>query len=172
MGLYVGIDVGMINLAICFIDPVKWRQFKASGENSDPGIVDWVNLRVLPEAETCRAPLKTGAKKGQACGKKACWKAPVESENEYFCGAHARNIDKKVKYNPPNTSKMKMRDIQRMAFERLDQVDLFKQAESIVIESQPKIGGRMKKFSLALEAYFVLRLDVDHVCSGNDKLLK
>ena len=166
MGIYVGCDIGIKNLCFCAIDAEKWRDYR-SGDGDDPGIMLWVNLNLVGEPEKCSGVIKSGKKRGECCGKQARW--VLESQDidgmhkEYFCGVHKE--DWCTKYKPPKVKNLNMRLLKKKAFTELDKIELFNEVVHIAIESQPRINQQMKMFAASIEAYFIIRQNIDNTDS-------
>ena len=163
MVLYAGCDVGIKNLAFCIIDADEWREFKA-GVSDDPGIKLWVNLNLVGNPETCSGILKSGKKSGECCGKQARWVVESRGLNEvckeYYCGTHKEEWC--TKYTPSKIKNLNMRLLKKKAFTELDKIELFNEVAHLAIESQPRIAQPMKMFGASIEAYFIIRQNVDN----------
>lgn len=155
MPLYAGFDIGIKNLAFCIIDSDVWKSY-IDGDSDDPGVVMWKNLNILGEPEICQGEIKSGKKKGEKCGKKAGW----YNKEEYYCGTH--KVEGCKKYSAPKIKNLNMRLLKKKAFEELDKIELFKDVKHIAIESQPRINQQMKMFGASIEAYFIIRLNIDN----------
>ena len=155
MPLYAGVDIGIENLAFCIIDNKMWRKYDA-GESDDPGIKMWINLNIVGDPETCEGIIKSGKKKGMRCGKRARWTL----DTEYYCGIHKPEYS--TVYKPPKIKNLNMRLLKKKAFTELDNIELFNQVAHIAIESQPRINQQMKMFGARIEAYFIIRQNIDN----------
>lgn len=149
--LCAAFDIGIKNLACCIIDPEQWQSFQR-GEAEDPGIMYWENLNLLGEPETCAALLK---KSGAPCGKTATW---TDGEG-HFCGTH--RAEGMTAYKAPALKNVSMNVLKRAAFTTLDALPIFEQVTHILLESQPRINQKMKMFYAAIEAYFIIRYQID-----------
>lgn len=149
--LCAAFDIGIKNLACCIIDSEKWCAFQ-KGESTDAGIVYWENLNLLGEPESCAALLK---KSGNPCGKVAKW---TDGE-QYFCGRH--HSEGMTAYKAPAVKNLNMNALKRTAFAALDGLPIFEEVTHILLESQPRINQRMKMFYAAIEAYFIIRYQLD-----------
>lgn len=156
MPLYAGFDIGIKNLAFCIIEKNDWKKY-IKGEQDDPGIKMWRNINLLGEEPICSTAIKSGVKKGQHCGKIACW---VDSET-YFCGRHKTSTCKSVK--PKKVKNINMRELKRRAFCELDKIKLFNDVVYIAIESQPRVNQQMKMFGASIESYFIIRQNIDNL---------
>jgi len=165
MPLFAGFDIGILNLAFCVIDSVKWRAFEA-GESTDPGIVAWENLNILGESPKCVEIVKSGKKRGEACGNSCRWIL----NDTYYCGKHKKEGCKK--YKALNTKSANMTTIKKIAFKKLDEYPIFNDVVSISIESQPRINQQMKMFGASIEAYFILRHFIDNVETSKLRSIK
>lgn len=155
MTLHAAFDIGIKNLACCIIDTTQWKCFKR-GESEDPGILFWENLNLMGEPEKCCQPIKSGKKRGEPCGKAASW----TNGTNYYCGTHKGGEGLKL-YRPPQIKNVNMNHLKKRAFEELDKLEIFKQVSHIVLESQPKINQKMKMFYASIEAYFIIRYQID-----------
>lgn len=155
MVLYAGFDVGIKNLSCCIIEATEWRAFK-EGESNDPGIKLWVNLNLVGEPEKCIGIIKSGKKRGECCNKQASW----VRDKEYYCGTHKN--DECKKYAPSKIKNLNMRLLKKKAFEELDKITLFDKVAHIAIENQPRINQQMKMFGASIEAYFIIRQNIDN----------
>lgn len=158
MPLYVGVDVGIKNLAFCVIDAEKWEKYRDK-ESDDPGIVAWENLNIVGEAEKCQSSLQSGKRKGDACGKNAKWMEGKTDKN-YFCGTH--KSQKCKKYTPPKMKNINMALLKKKAFIELDKFAIFDRVNYIVIETQRRINQKMKMFGASIESYFIIRQQIDN----------
>jgi hypothetical protein len=150
--LFAGIDVGVKNLCWCIIDTEVWKQYQKEPENRNPGIVAWKNVNLI-ESKYCEGCYKSGAKKGEICGRLASF---YSGKKEHFwCGTH--KVEESKKYKQLNSKSKPVGEILKIAFELLDQEPLFANVTSIAIELQLKKNPTMKRMSNALEAYFILR---------------
>ena len=158
MPLFVGIDVGIKNLAFCIIDSEKWEIY-SNEESNDPGIVAWENLNILGEAEKCICILQSGKRKGDICGKNAKWllENPIRG---HYCGMH--KPDNCKKYTPPKIKNINMTLLKKKAFAELDKFTIFDTVNYIVIETQRRINQQMKMFGASIESYFIIRQQIDN----------
>jgi hypothetical protein len=161
MGIYVGFDIGIKNLAFCAIDSDRWKEF-LSGDSDDPGIVEWTNLDVVGAPHTCSGVIGSGKKKGEVCGKLAAW----ISDDAYYCGVHKPKTGKVKAYRPPRIKNLDMRTLKQRAFTMLDELQVLKDATCIAIETQPRKNQQMKMFAAAIEAYFIIRCRIDAPTRG------
>lgn len=153
MKLYAGVDVGMLNLAICIIDSDKWKKFQQG--DPDPGIVLWRNINLLQDTEPCCATVKSGVKRGQACGKKAS----SRGSNGYYCGRHATATC--TKYKSEELKKLSIITLEKRVVQLLDSIPELKSVKVVAIETQPRVNQKMKMFGSAVQMYFVIRCIVD-----------
>jgi hypothetical protein len=158
MPLYVGIDIGIKNLAFCVIDSEKWEKYRKE-ESNDPGIVAWENLNILGNAEKCICILQSGKRKGECCEKNAKWLI----KNEHYCGMH--KLENCKKYTPPKVRNINMTLLKKMAFIELDKFSIFNSVNYIVIETQRRINQQMKMFGASIESYFIIRQQIDNTGS-------
>ena len=155
MPLYAGFDIGVKNLSFCVIDSEKWNEY-IDGESDDPGIVLWKNLNILGEPEKCCGIIRSGKQKGTNCGKNSRWK----NKHGYYCGRH-KPVDAK-KYVQPKVKNMQMQMLKKKTFVELDKFEnVFDQVSSIIIELQPRKNQQMRLFGNSIEAYFIIRLQLD-----------
>ncbi len=154
MPLYAGIDIGIKNLSFCVIDSVKWCRYESS-ESDDPGIVQWKNLNILGEPEKCQAIIKSGKKKGVVCGNNSHWK----SNKKYYCGRHKPTNVKK--YSQPKIKNIQSRLLKKRIFAELDKYTIFDQISSIILELQPRENQQMRMYCTSIEAYFIIRQQLD-----------
>lgn len=106
----------------------------------------------------CQYIFLKGDSKFKMCGKKCI--------NTEYCKAHTlvansakyRKMAAKLKHRPPKISDS---NLAATLARRLDQFPELLTANKVLIENQPKINGRMKKISLWLSMYFVIRGMVD-----------
>ena len=164
MPLYAGFDVGIKNLAFCVIDSALWRKYE-EGESDDPGVLAWENLNVIGEPATCEGHIKSGKNRGELCGKAAKWKlksrtADGQLEYYYYCGTH--KVDGCEGYRPPKIKNLHMGNLKKIAFNQLDQHDIFERVSYLAIETQPRINQQMKMFGASIEAYFIIRHQIDY----------
>lgn len=163
MVLHAGFDIGIQNLALCIIDKKAWEQY-CDGLNDDPGIRLWQNLNLVGLPEKCQQIIRTGNKRGLSCDKRATWKLESkgldETHMEYYCGTHKNEWC--VPHKQKKIKNLNMRNLKRKAFMELDNIDLFNNVSHIAIESQPKINQQMKMFSAGIEAYFIIRQNIDN----------
>ena len=164
MPLYAGFDIGIKNLAFCVIDSKEWKDYKAE-RSDDPGIKLWVNLNLVGDTATCTGIIKSGKKRNECCGKQASW--VMENQDlegvhcEYYCGTHKSEWC--TPYKPPRIKNLNMRLLKKKAFTELDKIELFNEVAHIAIESQPRINQQMKMFGASIEAYFIIRQNIDNV---------
>ena len=106
----------------------------------------------------CQYIYLKGDKKMKMCGHKCV--------NAKYCTAHVKvansarykKMAQKLKKRPPHVSDTNLAAI---LAKRLDEFPELLTATRVLIENQPKINGRMKKFSYWLHMYFVIRGIVD-----------
>ena len=123
---------------------------------------DFCRLHLPKDQESivteCQYIYIKGGKKMEMCGQKCI--------DANYCKAHIKvaNSDKykkivrKLKKRPPQISDT---NLAAVLAKRLDEFPELLTANRVLIENQPKINGRMKKFSYWLHMYFVLRGMVD-----------
>jgi len=154
MVLFAGFDIGVKNLSFCVIDSIKWRAYQ-KGESTDTGIVEWQNLTLMREPK-CIGVYKSGKKKGETCGKAATFISPELK----YCGKQKPSDAKPLKKQ--KVKNMGITKITKKAVERLDKFrDLFEKVSYVYIELQPMLNPTMRTFSNAIQAYFVIRYQVD-----------
>lgn len=110
---------------------------------------------------TCQYIFIKGDSKFKMCDKKCI--------NTKYCKTHIsvanskryRKMAAKLKQRPPRISDT---NLAATLVRRLDQFPVLFTANKVLIETQPKINGRMKKLSAWIHMYFVMRgmVDADH----------
>jgi len=162
MPLFAGFDIGILNLAFCIIDSTKWKEFE-TGKSNDPGIICWENLNLLDDTPKCKEIIKSGSKKGQVCDNNCKWQIKINDIDNYFCGKH--KVDNCKKYKQLNSKSANMNTLKKIAFQKLDEYEIFNNVVSIALESQPRINQQMKMFGASIEAYFIIRQYIDNKTS-------
>jgi hypothetical protein len=150
MNLYMGIDIGIKNLAICIINGDEWKNYK-NGNIEENGIKLWKIINVINEINECQSNKKNGEK----CNKKAIWKL----NEEYYCGTHKKSESKKV--IEKKVKELNMKIIKKKIFEELDKIELINNVSTIAIENQPRINQQMKMLAASIESYFIIRQQID-----------
>lgn len=143
--MHAGIDIGILNLAICIIDSTQWKAFSTNG--GDPGIKLWKNINLL-DIKTCEATTKSGS----VCG---CL-ASLSCKGLYYCGKH--KVAGCKKYKRETSKNVTLQKLKERAFRELDRIDLLKEVKVVSIETQPRIATKkMKLFGDSIETYFIIR---------------
>ncbi len=163
MPLYAGFDIGIKTLSFCIIDTKEWKEYRARKSNN-PGIKMWCILNIVGDPETCAGIIQSGKNKGSRCGKTAGWILETQGLNryyqEYYCGRHKPEYA--TVHKPAKIKNLNMRGLKKKAFVELDKIELFNQVAHIAIESQPRINQQMKMFGASIEAYFIIRQNIDN----------
>ena len=113
----------------------------------------------------CEEPMKSGARRNQPCNKKANhYKELATGERIGYCSVHSKKIQGLSRYyTVDNITDIEVR---YRLFQQLDKKVEFKQADTILIEHQPKHAReKIKGIAYSIFDYFVLRgmIDNDHV---------
>lgn len=144
--MYAGIDIGILNLAICIIDSEEYINF-INKNTTNPGIKLWKNINLL-DVKICNGILKSGTN----CECIASW----HNKNGYFCGKHKNNTCKK--YTRETSKNISLQKLKQRAFLELDKIQLLKYVKTVSIEKQPRIAtNKMKLFGDSIETYFIIR---------------
>lgn len=154
MPYYAGFDIGLKNLSFCIIDIDLWKDYKENNKISENnGILLWKNIDLISDNHKCEHIFNSGKKKGLSCKNNSKW----EINNKYYCGIHKDSNCKEIINN-----KSTIQDIKLKCFKLLNDIQLFDQVDLIVIENQPKFNQQMKMFSISLETYFLIRLNINN----------
>lgn len=144
--MILSIDIGIKNLSLCCMD------YTDKNDVSSYVIKLW---DVFDTLDTEQHLCKVLKKNGSTCGKRSGYKYNLDETIYYTCKTH---FPKKIKINTQNIYKPRLikdyllQDIAKIFLARLqtiynDNIDIFINIKSIVIELQPKINQRMKFIS-------------------------
>lgn len=106
----------------------------------------------------CQYIYLKGDKKMKMCEAKCVNSNYCKAHTKVAASAKYKKMSQKLKKRPPHVSDTNLAAI---LAKRLDEFPELLTATRVLIENQPKINGRMKKFSYWLHMYFVLRGIVD-----------
>lgn len=145
----MSIDIGLRNLAMCIMDSTDTQDL------STYSIHLWDVYNTLDSDDyLCQAIQKNG----KICNKKCSFKYKEKQENQeeekevFTCKTHFPKditIQKKNKFKKKSVDNYLLQDIAKIVLEKVqtiydENISLFNQLKSIVIELQPKINQKMK----------------------------
>jgi len=130
---YCGIDIGIKNMALCFVNETIIQQ--------------WVVCNLF-EPVLCDGLLKSGNKCNKLCKFKTNY-------HKYYCGIHKTEDCKK--YKQKLTTQYTVDEVMKAAFNCMDKyAEFFSQTNIVIIEQQVKANPKMRLLSNAIHAYFLL----------------
>jgi hypothetical protein len=144
--MILSIDIGIKNLALCCIDTLVQQDV------SQYKIKLWDVYDTLDTEDFYCESLK---KDGKPCGKRCGYKYNSNGNTIYSCKTH---FPKDITIKPQNNYKKRLvndyllQDIAKIVLTRLqliynDNIEIFSNIKSIVIELQPKVNQKMKFIS-------------------------
>lgn len=152
--LFMGVDIGIKNLAVCIIDKNKWTAY-TENTSASSGIIYWKIINLCSKNEKCQGTFKSG----KPCNVNAKYKV----ENKYYCKRHSPNYDHIVL--PDNIKKITTNDILIKSFEHLLSEKEFYTTplQGLAIELQPTFNSKMKNVSIGIQSFLLcqwLRLNI------------
>lgn len=158
--IVLSIDIGVKNLAYCLLSA---KDTYEDGNNYT--IYEWDSINLLDDEEypSCQAELKSGARKGECCGKQSNIKVHTkfgdgDETSEYYCSTH--NPDK-AKYIAKEETKVRsvlLKDKCMALYNALDsRPQLLSRPVEVVIEQQMKKNPTMIQMAHLVYSYFLMK---------------
>jgi len=152
--LFMGIDIGIKNLAVCIIDKNKWVDYTENGKDSS-GILYWKIINLSTKTEKCNGVFKSG----KSCNVNAKYKV----EDKYYCKRHATHYNHILLCD--NVKKTSTNDILIKSFQKLLLEEEFYTTplKGLAIELQPTFNSKMKNLSIGIQSFLLcqwLRLNI------------